>query len=222
MVARVLTVALGLFVTSSVWAAPAKSRSAVALAVADAYLAAWRMRDVTRGAALLAPSFRARLSQDALESELSGLSNPHHSGYEVESGGWLGPNRYAVEVRRNEAYTGIEDSGGSSSQERIVLVKAPSGRWQIAAIGDTPRRASQAGSPVSPEYGTALEKANEALERWRAQGRGRAYEIRDAQAKPGHGCRFMVRLDRAGRAEKVWRSLWVRRKGEGWKVTGLS
>lgn len=102
-----------------------------ALAVANRYLEAWRLRQGEVGLKLLSPRLRRSISRDDLLAEIVGLSNPHHAAYEVWGGRRVGRRGFAFSVRLYEDYTGHPMSGSPPPPSRIVLVETAGGDWQV-------------------------------------------------------------------------------------------
>src|SRR5437868_13378646 len=91
--ARLLAAAVMLAMPGAAWTRSATpSRRMVdqdyvlALAAADRFLCAWRLRDQDAGLALVSDRLKRRRGEKELRSYLSGLSNPHHAAFEVSAG----------------------------------------------------------------------------------------------------------------------------------------
>ena len=133
---RVISIAaLLLIVTAS---APAQAPEATtpaaytqALQVADLFLWAWVTCDSELGLRLISQPLMSRLQQDStrvgpsLMQYMEGLSNPHHTSFEIAAGTLRSPTRVAFAVALFEHYSGEPTARRYDST--IELVREPGG-----------------------------------------------------------------------------------------------
>lgn len=77
----------------------------LALNTADEFLHAWLKRDWMKGPKYLTLDFRERVGEQAVKSFFSGLSNPHHQGYEIVGTERVASSVVRFHVRLYEYYT---------------------------------------------------------------------------------------------------------------------
>lgn len=77
----------------------------LALNTADEFLHAWLKRDWMEGPEYLTRDFRERAGEQAVKSFFSGVSNPHHQGYEIVGTERVASNVVRFHIRLYEYYT---------------------------------------------------------------------------------------------------------------------
>lgn len=78
----------------------------LALNTADKILVAWLNRDYKTGTELLTEKFKSSIKQEDLNMLFTGLSNPHHQGFEIVGKEYVDENTIRFQVWLYEYYTG--------------------------------------------------------------------------------------------------------------------
>jgi hypothetical protein len=78
----------------------------LALNTADKFLIAWLNRDYKNGTELLTEKVKNSLKQEDLMMFFTGVSNPHHQGFEIMGKEYVDENTFRFEVWLYEYYTG--------------------------------------------------------------------------------------------------------------------
>ena len=112
-----------------------------ALATADAFLDAWRMRDIAKARTFLSEgALRRYRPGDALDLYLGGPSNPHHAAFTIWNGRHLGKRRIAFSVLLYHDYTAQPWTetwiGGPAT---ILLIQTGPWEWKVDRLPDWPR-----------------------------------------------------------------------------------
>jgi len=83
---------------------------------------------------LLSASLKAKRSEREWNQYVSGISNPHHEGFEITSGKRLGNDRIAFEVRLYEHYTDERWQKLRPAPSKIILTKVGPESWLIDEV----------------------------------------------------------------------------------------
>lgn len=104
----------------------------LALNTADEFLHAWLKRDWLQGPKYLTANLRERAGEQGVKSFFSGVSNPHHQGYEIVSAERVSPNLMRFHVWLYEYYT---DSSPPPEQRPptldLYLEKVSEWSWKV-------------------------------------------------------------------------------------------
>ena len=103
----------------------------LALSAADQFLIAWATRNQDDGLALLSPRLKNKFPEDYFRYYLSGLSNPHHQGFEVGRGKRLPSEGFSFPVAMYEHYTGHKENNGLPRLLTIVVVQTGPENWMV-------------------------------------------------------------------------------------------
>jgi hypothetical protein len=144
-----------LFLCTTSQAQPIKPNTSVSadyvrsLGTANAFLSAWKSRNVQNGLELISPALKNKISTDELNAYISGTSSPSHYAFEVGSGKKLKDGRYAFDAKLYEYYkagTPESQSWDCPVLPKIVLVKTgvvdPKHRAGIWMIDELPKPCS--------------------------------------------------------------------------------
>ena len=77
----------------------------LALNTADNFLIAWLNRDYKKGIGLLTEKVKSSVKQEELTMFFTGLSNPHHQGFEIIGNYYIDDNTIRFQVWLYEYYT---------------------------------------------------------------------------------------------------------------------
>jgi len=101
------------------------ARYVEALEIADSFLWAWVQRDADTGFKLISRGLSSKLKQKKKEEwfkqYMIGLSNPHHSSFEISSGKEINPKRLAFPVTLYEYYNGEPGAYQYRSKIEVIL-----------------------------------------------------------------------------------------------------
>lgn len=134
-----------------------------ALAVADEFCHAWRMRNFRDGKALLSRRLIRQHSDDRLADAIVGLPNPSHAGYEIFGGKRLSDGRIAFKVRLFQRHAGQHADRIEGPLEELVMVREKeSGQWRVDEfpfLAKTAAPEAPARLPVSGTTRTGSDRA---------------------------------------------------------------
>jgi disulfide oxidoreductase YuzD len=103
----------------------------LALHTVNRFLCAWTMRSQEEGLQLLSPSLKRRFSEENLRMYIAGISNPHHTAFEVGRGRRLDTKHYAFGVTLYEHYTGQKWSRKKPGPLKLVVVQISPEEWLV-------------------------------------------------------------------------------------------
>ena len=110
----------------------------LALSGANRFLCAWQWRDQDAGLKLLSPTLRKKHSEYDLRMWISGVSNPHHQAFEIQSGRRLSVGRYLFPVRLYLHQTDQLEKQIVPRMSRIVMVKDGLEQWLVDELPADP------------------------------------------------------------------------------------
>lgn len=104
----------------------------IALDTIDSFLESWRLRNPEQGISLLTDNARNSVSSDQLIMFFTGLSNPHHQGYEVTGADRINDNTVRFYVWIYEYYTGESpEPMGRPNPYYVDVVNAGGDKWLV-------------------------------------------------------------------------------------------
>jgi hypothetical protein len=117
-----------------------------ALRAANTFLTAWAARDQEGGLRSVSARVRRLHPEAELRMYFSGLSNPHHAGFEIHRGRRVSAGRYAFPIRLFEFYTGEKRGAPLPPLTLLTVVRVqPATRnadavWAVDALQGEPAR----------------------------------------------------------------------------------
>jgi len=107
----------------------------LALSTANEFLEAWRKRDQAAGLSLLSARLRKSRTEPEWRQAISGISNPHHTSYEIGSGQRLPDGRIRFDIHLHYHYTGQRSGGAPRKGPRqIILIEVGNENWKVDEI----------------------------------------------------------------------------------------
>lgn len=104
----------------------------MALSAADQFLGAWATRDADRGYPLLSDRLKKSMDQERLRLAIAGVSNPHHTAFEVFGGRRLDKDRFRFFAYLFESYTGEPTKPRPRPDvQTITLVRKSGDTWVV-------------------------------------------------------------------------------------------
>jgi hypothetical protein len=109
-----------------------------ALETANEFLWAWSSRDADTGIKLISQNLLSKLKKlnnnDWFRDYMTGLSNPHHSSFEIGKGKIINSNRVVFPVTLYEYYTG--ESKAFQYNSKIEIIKEDTS-WRVSVLPTT-------------------------------------------------------------------------------------
>jgi hypothetical protein len=120
----ILLLLVALPVGGKVFEQSTPARYVEALEIADSFLWAWVNRDAETGLKLISHGLLSQLKQKKNEEwfrqYMIGLSNPHHSSFEIGPGKEINPKRFVFPVTPYEYYN--DEPGGYQYKSKIEII----------------------------------------------------------------------------------------------------
>lgn len=135
-----------------------------ALHVAGRFLNDWQMRNAPDALSFVSTGMENRVGVSRLESELVGLSNPHHLSFEIGPGS-VTRSKARFSIQLYEGYTG-EKQPSVPARGVIALVRDKLGKWKVdqlilKKVASKPRKRDQRAA----SYSLALARVDSYLTR---------------------------------------------------------
>lgn len=106
----------------------------LALATVNRFLCAWQMRRQEEGLAMLSRRLKQSFTEEELRMYISGISNPHHAGFDVGRGKRLADGHFAFPVRFYEHYTAEKETFKRPKALRFVVVQTGPEEWRVEEL----------------------------------------------------------------------------------------